>query len=156
MSPSLRGSSIPYNENTPKGDYRTDVDEGIAEEVRILNEELGFETWSSCEGHLSEFGEDGACISCYIDDKTQSEIIKKLVDMEIKSVKTSKNKLSFQLNTDEYILFLDINSTLERNNKPVLSIIVEPNNPDIPWYIWDRIRGNGFNQAITLLKAINS
>jgi len=145
-----------YSESTPEGDYRTEVDEGIAEEVRILNEELGLETWSSCEGHLSEFGDEGACISCYIDDKTQSEIIKKLEDMEFKSVKTSEQKNRFQVDTDEYLLVLDIDSTLERNNKPVLSIIVEPINPDIPWYIWDRIRGNGFNQAITLLRTINS
>jgi len=143
---------VPYNENTPEGDYRTDVDEGIAEEVRILNEELGLETWSSCEGHLSEFGDDSACISCYIDDKTMSEIMNKLVDIEIKSVKTSKNKIRFRLDTDEYVLVLDLDSTLERNNKSVLSIIVEPNNPDIPWYIWDKIRGNGFKQAIEILE----
>ena len=34
------------------GDYLIDVDEGIKEEVRILNEELNITTNASCEGHL--------------------------------------------------------------------------------------------------------
>ena len=87
-----------------EGDYRIDVDEGTAEEVRILNEKLGLETWSSCEGHLSENRNEIAYINCYIDEKNQSEIVNHLKALGGKSGKKSKNCIEFQLNTEDYLL----------------------------------------------------
>ncbi|MCW3988802.1 MAG: hypothetical protein NWE88_01855 [Candidatus Bathyarchaeota archaeon] len=137
-----------------EGDYRTDVDEGIANEVRIFNEELGLETWSSCEGHLSESRDDVAYVNCYIDDKFQKEIIKLHRAVEVKTIVEQERRIIFQLDSEACLLSLIIDPALKRNNKPAFSIIVEPKNPDIPWYIWDRVRENGFKQAIDILEKI--
>ena len=57
------------------GDPYIDVDEGIAEEVRIFNDVLGLKTFSSCEGHLVN-DTCAALIVSYIDDRGQLEKIK--------------------------------------------------------------------------------
>lgn len=66
--PGKVGGSIAYNySNIPPsqrsnpsyyqggGSYKTDVDAALVEPVRILNEELGYNTFASCEGHACDW-----------------------------------------------------------------------------------------------------
>jgi tRNA(Phe) wybutosine-synthesizing methylase Tyw3 len=63
------------------GNPYLDVDEGIADEVRIFNDVLGLLTYSSCEGHLSKKIVQ-ASIHSRLVNSDQLDLIKKVICQE--------------------------------------------------------------------------
>lgn len=147
------------------GDPYKDVDEGIAEEVRIFNDVLGLKTFSSCEGHLVN-DTCTALIVSYIDDRGQLEKIKEAIEKgdmlaraRVEAIEASvrgrgcvePERVSYRKEYPDSHLFL---RTLVRKITGYLgsfTVKVIPNDATIEQSEWDRIRKRRFIDVINML-----
>jgi len=151
------------------GDPYIDVDEGIAEEVRIFNDVLGLKTFSSCEGHLVN-DTCAALIVSYIDDWGQLEKIKEAMGKEnmlpvahnktrneaIEARMRSRDcieleKVSYHREYPDSRLFL---RALERKIEGYMgsfTVKVMTNDTTIEQTEWDKIRRRRFIDVINML-----
>ena len=151
------------------GDPYKDVDEGIAEEVRIFNDVLGLRTFSSCEGHLVN-DTCAALIVSYIDDRGQLEKIKEAIgkgDMlpvshhktRVEAIEASvrgrgcvePERVSYRKEYPDSHLFLRALVRKITGYLGSFTVKVIPNDATIEQSEWDRIRRRRFIDVINML-----
>ena len=151
------------------GDPYIDVDEGIAEEVRIFNDVLGLKTFSSCEGHLVN-DTCAALIVSYIDDRGQLEKIKEAMGkgdvLPVSHHKTrveaidarvrgrgyvEPEKVSYRKEYPDSHLFLRALVRKIEGYMGSFTVKVMPNDTTIGQTEWDKIRRRRFIDVINML-----
>lgn len=151
------------------GDPYKDVDEGIAEEVRIFNDVLGLKTFSSCEGHLVN-NTCAALIVSYIDDRGQLEKIKEAIEkgdmLPVSHQKTrleaidarvrgrgcvEPEKVSYRKEYPNSRLFLRALVRKITGYMGSFTVKVIPNDTTIGQTEWDKIRRRRFIDVINML-----
>jgi hypothetical protein len=135
------------------GDPYKDVDEGIAEEVRIFNDVLGLKTFSSCEGHLVN-DTCAAFIVSYIDNRGQLEKIKEAIERGY----VKPEKVSYRREYPDSRLFLRaLVRKIARARRYIGSLTVKviPNDTTIEQTEWDKIRRRRFIDVINMLRKVD-
>ena len=131
------------------GNYRRDVDDGIHEEVRILNEEMQICTVASCEGHLPF---SSAYILGHISDKKQRIFKKFMTVNHIIPIRKSKNMIEFCFEEVDYNLNISIDGYYALDSDDGFRLDVVSGVEGVSQDDWDRIRKNGFTNAINIIK----
>ena len=131
------------------GDYKKDVDDGILEEVRILNEEYQIYTVASCEGHLPY---SSAYILGHITDLRQSIFKEYMKENHINPINKGKDKIEFLFEEIDYMLNISIVEYYIRGSKDGFLLDVKSNIEEISQNEWDKMRKTGFQKAIKLIK----
>ena len=131
------------------GNYRVDVDDGVLEEVRILNEEFGILTVVSCEGHLPN---SSAYILGNITEKKQKIFKKYMKKNHIDPIRKSKLSTEFLFEEDEYRLNISIDRYYGREFDDGFLLYVISSFKKKSQDEWDLIRKTGFQQALNIIK----
>jgi len=131
------------------GNYRVDVDDGVLEEVRILNEEFGILTVASCEGHLPY---SSAYILGNISEKKQKIFKKYMKKKRIDPIINSKRSAEFLFEEDEYRLNISIDRYYGREFDDGFLLNVISSFKKKSQKEWDIIRKTGFQQALNIIK----
>ena len=155
------------------GDPYKDVDEGIAEEVRIFNDVLGFKTFSSCEGHLVN-DTCAAFIVSYIDDRGQLEKIKEAIGkgdmLPISHHETRVEAVDARVRGRGYVKRVKVSYLREYPDSRLFlralvrkivgcmgsfTVKVIPNDTTIEQTEWDKIRRRRFIDVINMLRKVD-
>ena len=131
------------------GDYHKDVDDGILEEVRILNEEFQIKTVASCEGHLPY---SSAYILGHITDKKQNIFKEYMRENLINPIKKGKGITDFLFEEMDYRLNISIDEYFAIGFDDGFLIDVKSSMEEISQNEWDKMRKTGFQKAIKLIK----
>lgn len=131
------------------GNYRVDVDDGVLEEVRILNEEFGIPTVASCEGHLPH---SSAYILGNITKKKQKKIKKYMKKNHVDSIIKSKLCTKFLFEENEYSLNISIDRYYAREFDDGFLLKIMSSFKKNSQNEWDLIRKTGFQQAFNIIE----
>ena len=131
------------------GDYHKDVDDGVLEEVRVLNEEYQIYTIASCEGHLPY---SSAYILGHITDLKQRIFKEYMKENHINPINKGKDKIEFLFEEIDYKLNISIDEYYIRGSKDGFLLDVKSNIEEISQNEWDKIRKTGFRKAINIIK----
>ena len=131
------------------GDFRVDVDDGVLEEVRILNEELHIPTVASCEGHLPY---SSAYILGNISEKKHATFKKYMKKNHIDPVENNKLCTKFLFEEIDYRLNISIDRYYEIGFGDGFMLSIASNSTKNSQKEWDNIRKTGFQQAIKIIK----
>lgn len=131
------------------GDYQKDVDDGVLEEVRILNEEFQIPTVASCEGHLPY---SSAYILGHITDQRQRIFKEYMKENHINPINKGKSKIEFLFEEIDYKLNVSIDEYYVRGFKDGFILDVKSSLEEISQNEWDKIRKTGFQKAINMIK----
>ena len=131
------------------GNYRADVDDGVLEEVRILNEEFQIPTVASCEGHLPY---SSAYILGNISEEKQKIFKKYMKKSRIDPVENSKLGTDFLFEEIDYRLNISIDRYYERGFGDGFMLNVASSLKKNAQNEWDSIRKTGFQQALKIIK----
>jgi hypothetical protein len=132
------------------GDYLVDVDEGIKEEVRILNEELNVNTKASCEGHLP-VKKVNSYIYGQISGRQRILLFEYMEDLG-KKYEIEDNVRNYVFSENEYWLTFSLFDNFLRKHGNRFRINIGSCKPVRLQHKWDIIRRKGFKNAIRILK----
>jgi len=132
------------------GDYLTDVDEGIQEEVRIFNEELNVPTNASCEGHLP-VQELNAYILGII-SSNQRKLIHRHMEGIGKYCNMEDSVKEYVFNEKDYKLIFSFFDRCLKNYGNRFKINIRSKKTVKIQSRWDNMRKIGFKNTIDILK----
>ena len=126
-----------------------DVDDGVLDEVRVLNEEYQIHTVASCEGHLPY---SSAYILGHITDLRQSIFKEYMKENHFNQINKGKDKIEFLFEEIDYKLNISIDEYYIRGSKDGFLLDVKSSIEEISQNEWDMMRKTGFRKAINVIK----